>query len=252
MQIYFYCSYAHSSRGFFMTRLDGTCLTPQDEAALPEAVEDFFSYARFRFLWRELEERTAPQMQVEPGECVAVQPQAEPALIRMGAFLGIREIHGTLQDGRSAVMNLAMLGDAEEITMIRRIALTLLSDYDAFEARMIGLMSVGGPCGYEIDGASFCSWLDACAGNSVLKRNADGQVPAGLLPHLTREPQTEPDLIRLAACCYDWERLRRYFGDGPEWQEKPAGMYSLSAFDRIFRGKKRPWTMSAETQEDIL
>lgn len=251
MQIYFYCSYAHSSRGFFMTRLDGRRLAAQEEAALPELVSDFFSYARFRFLWRELGECAAVQPQAEPGKCAAVQSQTEPGAIRTGAFLGIRELHGTLRDGRSAVMNLAILGGADEITVIRRTALTMLSGYDAFETRMIGLMSVGGPCGYEIDLQAFRAWMDACAENSVLKRTAGSQVPAGLLPHLTKEPQTEPDLIRLAACCYDWERLRRYFGDGPEWQERPAGVYSLSAFDRIFRGKKRPWTMSVEPQEDI-
>lgn len=235
MEIYFYCSYSHSQRGFFLTFFDGQQLRPAQMQRAPQAVYDFFTYARFDFLWREF----------------AASPSSGMPLNRTGAFLGVREIKGTLADGRSAVANAAFVGNAGEIAWIRRSALTMLGNYPEFESDLISWLRVGGECGYEINASAFNSWFMRCRESSLLvKHMKNGDEALRLLGHMAdmSQPSSEPELIRLASMVNPWEFDRAYFGSGPQWDAKPEGVVMTDEFGRIFKRKGGLWNMETEVR----
>ena len=146
MEIYFYCTYIHSAKGFFLTRLEHGILCPVRDSP-PRVVRDFFSYERFRILWESLPlppEKEQKTSQENQGSAV---------------FCGFGALRGTLSDGRPGIANLAFLADRKERELLNRIVLCALGNYNAFEARVFQYLSVGGACGYRLDAEAFLSWL---------------------------------------------------------------------------------------------
>ena len=95
MDVYFYCSYEHSQKGFFMTQLVNRELRPVD--AVPEIVESFFSYDRFQLLWHDLFVKEGQKLW---------KPQPN------GMLFGLRNLRGEMADGRRCTANILLIADS--------------------------------------------------------------------------------------------------------------------------------------------
>lgn len=230
MEIYFYCSYEHSRTGFFLTRFENEQLTAADFSSLPPVAEEFFSYDRFRFLWRDL--------------CYELEkPLDQPEVI--GSFCGIREMKGIMRDGRSGTVNMAICADAHELTLMRRVVLSILGDFDAFRGMLFQWLSAGGPCSYQLDGAAFRHWLEECGSRTQLRPTSKQSVAVSLLPNLQRNttPRLERDLLRLAVCIRSWKELSETMGSRLMWSLKPRCVLMEQEFTKAFSGHGPVWTM---------
>lgn len=230
MEIYFYCSYEHSRTGFFLTRLENEQLVPADFSLLPPVVEEFFSYDRFRFLWREL--------------CDELEkPLSRPEIT--GSFCGIREMKGIMRDGRSGTVNMAIYADAHELTLMRRVVLSILGNIDAFRETLFQWLSAGGACSYQLDGAAFRHWLDACGSCTHLRPVSKQSAAADLLPVIQRTspPRLERDLLRLAVCIRSWEELYGTMGSRLMWGLKPRCVLTEQEFIHAFSGHGPVWIL---------
>ena len=154
MEVFFYCSYEHSQKGFFMTRLVNGQLQPVE--TVPENVEAFFSYDRFQVLWYDFCDEEVQTLW---------RPQPR------GMFFGLRNLRGEMADGRRCTANLLLIADADEMTDLRRLALTILGDYPTFERQFTSWLRVGGHS-YELNTQAFCTWMEECSGASHLERYA--------------------------------------------------------------------------------
>lgn len=231
MEIYFYCSYEHSKRGFFLTRLEEDGLVPAEDGGWhpPEVVWKFFSYDRYRFLWRDL--------------CPPVdKPWQRPQCA--GSFCGLRDLRGAMADGRSGTANLAFLAGSEEETLLRRTALAILADYSGFQAMIFRWLSVGEPCGYRLDVPAFRDWLRRCGSASRLRLVEADSPAARLLPGLqrTEPPRLERDTLRLAACTCTWKEIYESMGSRSIWRRKPRCAITEEQFDAAFSGGP-VWTL---------
>ena len=236
MDVYFYCSYERSPTGFFHTRLEGSELVPVEggHTGLPEALGWFFSYDQFLLLWRSL----APPVN-------RAWQRPEPT----GVLLGLRELTGVFADGRRGTVNLALYAGPEEESAVRRTALAILGNFDAFQEMLLGWLRTGGPCGYQLDGVAFRAWLDCCAQSSrlrVLAQKDDSAVL--LLPYLrkTQPPRLERDLLHLAVCTGSWQQTAEAMGNRANWYWKPRCALSGEQFRQTFTGKEPLWVLEPE------
>ena len=236
METYFYCSFEHSQTGFFHTRLENDGLVPVENGhdGLPEALGRFFSYGQFLVLWRDLSLPVSKPWQ---------QPQVTASLF------GLRELKGSFADGRSGTVNLAFYAAPEEATLLRRVALSVLGSFDEFAQMLFSWLQVGGPCGYQLDGAAFNGWLGRCAAGSRLRvLSPEGDPAAALLPYLRRSqpPRLERDLLHLAVCTGSWEQVSATMGDRLNWRWKPRCALSEEQFYQAFTGRGPVWTLETE------
>lgn len=223
MKIYFYCSYEHSRRGFFLTRLEENGLVPAEEGQqVPEIIWEFFSYDRYSFLWRDL--------------CPPVkQPWQRPQCT--GSFCGVRNLRGSMADGRNGTVNLAFLAEPEEEALLRRTALAILADYSGFRSMIFAWLSVGEPCGYRLDAPAFQDWLRRCGSAGQLRRLVAADAPAArLLSSLQcmQPPRLERDTLRLAACTCAWREIYEAAGSRPIWRLRPQNAITQEQFDAAF------------------
>lgn len=234
MEIYFYCSYEHSQSGFFLTRLEPGGLIPAEGGAMapPEPVRNFFSYDRFQFLWRDF--------------CQMSDKWEAP--LCTGGLCGIRELRGQMMpDGRGGTVNLAFLAGPDELVLLRRVALSILGDMDAFRQMLFSWLSVGGSCGYEINAQAFLSWVGHCGLMCRLRRLVPPEHPAAqLLPFLAGPPpKQERDTLHLAVCTCDWQVIGESMGNPKVWRRKPACALSPAEFSAAFTGRGPVWSMEA-------
>lgn len=232
MEVYFYCSYEHSQKGFFMTRLADGQLMPVED--IPQKVEEFFSYDRFQILWYDLCEQETQKLW---------KPQPN------GMFFGLRNLRGQMTDGRGCTANLLLFADSDEVAALRRIALSILGDYPAFERQFTGWLSVGG-CSYELNTQAFCAWMDACSEASQLERYADPKSKAAnLLFWMQRveEPHIELELLRLAVYTGSWKDVQSVMGQRVAWMVKHPCALSPEEFESIFVREAPLWELSADT-----
>lgn len=239
MEIYFYCSYEHSRRGFFLTRLEEDGLVPAEGEGRqpPEAVREFFSYDRYSFLWRDL---------CPPVEKPWQRPQCT------GSFCGVRNLRGAMADGRNGTVNLAFLAGPEEEALLRRTALSILADYGGFQSMIFGWLSVGEPCGYRLDAPAFWDWLRRCGGAGQLRRLAAEESPAARLLSLlqpAQPPRLERDTLRLAACTCTWNEIYEAMGGRLIWRRRPRRAITEEQFDAAFSGGP-VWTLEPSDQPE--
>lgn len=235
MDSYFYCTYEHAKDGFVHARLEGEHLQPVagGHLGLPESLRDFFSYDRFLLLWREL----APPV-ARPWH--HPQPHA--------AFFGLRDLRGVMPDGRGVTVNWALYATESEIVQLRRAALSVLGDFDAFQAKLFIWLSVGGPCGYSLDGAAYLSWLESCVECSRLRLLIPQKDPVrSLLPYLqqTQPPHLERDLLHLAVSTVGWKELSQSLDSSVRRQFNPHCVLSKNTFQTLFSGRGPIWQLES-------
>lgn len=228
MEVYFYCSYEHSQKGFFMTRLEGKQLQPVE--AVPEPVEAFFSYDRFQVLWYD--------------RCSAEQKLWKPQ--PDGMFFGLRGLRGRMEDGRGCTANLLLTAGEEEMAHLRRLALTVLGDYPAFERQFTGWLRPGG-LSYELNTEAFVSWMEGCGQAARLARFTDPKEKvSNLLLWMQRveQPRLENELLRLAVYTSDWKDVQQVMGQGIAWKLKHPCALTPEEFEKEFVGKAPLWELS--------
>ncbi len=233
MDTYFYCSYEHSRSGFFHTFLQGNQLFPVEggHSGLPEELGEFFSYDRFLFLWRDFGMPVEkPWRQPEPTRCM----------------LGIRGLTGRFSDGRGGTVNMAFYAPIQEEKRLRRIALAILGDFDAFQDKLLGWFSAGGDCGYKIDGENFNGWVEQCANNGRLRILTEKDHPAvRLLQNMYREsaPRIARDLLHFAVCTGSWKDTYKTMGDSINWYLKPQCALTREEFSKVFQNGGELWRL---------
>ncbi len=251
MDVYFYCSYEHSQRGFFLTRLQDGQLVPADWMGgdcPPDVVKDFFSYERFRILWRDFSEEAESLLFPAPTH---------------GMF-GIRGLEGQMSD-RAAIVNLALVAQAHEREYLKELALRILGDFDGFVKQLFSCLSIGGKWGYQLDAEAFLQWqkeMDICGavdGNETdgLADPANRQFrasggsdwiwcvpeddPAGELLRSLQKPdglvKTERDLLHFAVCTTYWEAAMASMGRKWVWKLRPKCVLDAEQFEREFLGR---------------
>ena len=228
MDVYFYCTYAHSRAGFVLTRLEHDGLTPQ-VASVPEVIRDLFSHDRFMVLWREF----APGL-----------PEA--------AMLGLRGLRGRMADGRTAVVNLALLAPEPEQDRIEAAALDVLADWNAFQERIMGWLHLGGEAGYSLDAHAFLTWLDSRPSASFLRRCCGlFSRPARLLfaTSTGRPRKTERERLRFAVCTCAWKQARLFLGLSGNWAKMPPQVITTDRFQNEFVRHSPLWEERNLTKE---
>lgn len=228
MKVFFYCSYQQSQKGFTMTQLAGQTLVSC--TAPPKIVDEFFSYDRFRILWKDI---------VSPNERTWYQPDP------VGSFFGIRNLVGAVEDGRQGYVNLAFMTEAaSEIPALRRIALSILGDVAGFAETILSMIHIGGVCSYYLDGKHFLEWMAECTETSRLKLMIPKRDPAAeIIKQISRRNhlRIETDLLHFAVFSSCWKDVYREFGSNPLWRIKPAAAFTTTEFSTHFLERGPLW-----------
>lgn len=195
MRIFLYCSYAHSQRGFCLTRLEGETLVPQSLKQLcgpmEQAVDKFLSYDSFRILWQEF-----------PGDvCFGFVKGVR------GGIFGVRSLRGTIE-GRNGVANVVLLAEQEELPMLHGAAQRILEDLPGFAKALFARMALGGSCGYRETGPELCQLFDDLMAQPVQ------QEP---MKRLT----TLKELLKFAVYVGSWQEAASQLTPGKGWGRCP-------------------------------
>ncbi|MDO5131890.1 MAG: hypothetical protein Q4D81_02775 [Eubacteriales bacterium] len=187
MVIYFYCSYAHSRKGFTLTRLKrraaaGTSAietVPGEE--MPGFVNSFFSFDGFRLLYMLFQEE-------------------DPDLEMAGkSVLGVRNLRGSMRDGRNAYANILFVAETAEAEVLKNAALDIIGNWNRFREDFIRILSPVSAEGrqesllstspdYSLETDSFLQWLADCPAASSLKRKCSLlSAPARILWHIQHD-----------------------------------------------------------------
>ncbi|MBQ4528730.1 MAG: hypothetical protein II998_11745 [Clostridia bacterium] len=223
MEFYFYCSYENSLRGFFPTYYNGQSLVPADgsvQVKMPEPVYDFFSYDRFKILWREFPTDNNRVLFPEPGY----------------SFFGIRGINCILS-GKNGVINFAVIANEDEAAKLTNFAASVMIFYNDFIHGLPSFLSVGGDCGYDISAESFNSYILSMCADKDWKSLPSNDPAVKFIKDVCRRSGgifTAKDLIRFAVATDDWNNISPSFGNGFIWRKKPKSVISVSDFEKIF------------------
>jgi len=213
MQLYFYCSYTNASRGFYLTRLEGGQLVPASLS--PEggegAADEFFSYDRFRFLWQEF-----------PQSASLLPAPAQ-------GILGVRGLEGKFSD-RDGTVNFVLLCPREELEVLQRLALGMLSDLDGFVRELLPCLSIGGPCGYQADATQLEEVFRTACGR--WERGA--QLAGSAVPLSGTRPLSARELLHLAVYTGSWKQASEHLQPAWLWKLRPRQCVSQEEFSRWF------------------
>lgn len=220
MDIYFYCSYENSKRGFYLTRLEGDKLVPENLSGRKDRcgqlVDRFFTYDDFRILWREIPENNA----------IPLFPTAE-----RGMF-GIRGLQG-MMSGRRATGNIALIAGANELKLLRNIAVGIISDTDSFAASLFNCLSVGGPCGYSADAKAIRTLTDTLGKTKPEERNLPNRIKELIRQSEDGRPMSERDLLRFAVYVATWEQAAEHMTPQWLWKKRPVRALSIQEFEKL-------------------
>ena len=222
MDIYLYCSYENSSRGFYLTRLEGNILVAENladsEDRCGQLVDRFFTYDDFRILWQEI-----PKSNTHP-----FFPAAE-----CGMF-GIRGLQGYISE-RRAVGNLAIAAGADELPMLGNIAAGIITNTDAFGPAFFNCLSVGGPCGYSADAEALRTLIGDLGRNAPDEKN----IPYAMRELLRRSDKSrllsDRGLLRFAVYVATWEQAAERLKPRWLWKTRPARAFSITEFEEIMK-----------------
>lgn len=224
MDIYFYCSYEHSHLGFFPSRMGENGLVPADRGkgvTLPDAVTEFFSYDRFRILWRDFPEEKSRFLFPEPSF----------------GMLGLRGLEGSI-GSRKGIINLAVIADRSELEQLKKMALAVIGNYYGFSTQLFRWMSLGGKCGYDLDVKAFGRWQEEICGQEETALFPEGDGRGGkLLRRLAKSGgrgRTERDLLHFAVCTDDWKFIAPHMGNQGIWGIKPKDVFTWEQFTEQF------------------
>lgn len=229
MRIFFYCSYEHSQRGFYMTELKGEELVPAE--SLPPKAEEFFSFDRYKLLWCDT---------CSDGEIKKSKPTPD------GAFFGMRNIYGTKGDGRYFIINTAFVAEEWEMPVLQRLALHVLSDPAEFERMLLSLFSIGGAYGYEVKAAELKAFVDSFGGSKHFSMISQKSQRLGrMLSYMQRKdaPSTSADLLRLAVYTSDKKDAPKDFGGGIAWVFGHPCNISVKEYNEIFIKNAPLWEL---------
>lgn len=234
MEIYLYCSYEQSQKGFCLTKIAGDTLVPCPNA--PEIIGEFLYYDRYQVLWRDIPAETQP---------------VKREIAISGSFFGVRGLTGHIRGDRWGNANVAFLAQNEaDIIALRRMALGILGDMDSFSVMLLRQLSIGGDAGYLLDVPVFWDYLNKFKGAGKLKPMVEADHPAmSLLSSLTRqEPaKTEQELLRIAVSVTDWEGPGEKSKIGFWHRRRLQPILSPEQFKSIFTGHGPVWALySAE------
>lgn len=195
MRIYLYCSYAHSQKGFCLTRLEGESLVPQPLSQLSgpmeQAVDRFLSYDSFRILWQEF-----------PGD-------VRFGFVKdvCGGIFGVRSLRGSIAD-RSGVANVVLLAEREELPSLQAVAQRILEDLSGFSQALFAKLTIGGKCGYQETGPELRQLFD-----SLMSHPAEPEQPKRLT--LMKE------LLKFAVYVGSWEEASSRLTPDKGWGRCP-------------------------------
>lgn len=167
----------------------------------------FLSYDIFRVLWMEY-----------PAEGRILFPSP------IGGLLGLRGLKGHFSQ-RDGVVNMVLLAGREELETLENTAAFILSDLDVFSLRLCACLSVGGPWGYQADGAALASLIEEAGRTS-------GMLPSGAQPR--KEARSVRDLLRFAVCTGTWEQAAEQLGGGLIWRLQPRQVLDKEEFARLY------------------
>lgn len=230
MEIYLYCSYEQSQKGFCLTKIAGDELVLCPKA--PEIIGEFFYYDRYQILWRDIPDDTQPNKR-EIAVC--------------GSFFGLRGLKGRIRGERWGNANVAFLAENDEdITALRRIGIGILGDVDSFTVMLLRQLSIGGDAGYQLDVPVFQEYINRFTAAARLKPLVDTGHPAmGILPFLKRQDpaRTSQDLVRFAVSVADWEDPSEKTKKGFWNRRRILPILKPEQYQTIFTGNGPIWEL---------
>lgn len=224
MDIYFYCTYENSGRGYYPTYFDGTGLREADGNSgidMPQTVKDFFFYDRFKLLWR-----------YYVNSCSLFSENGYE-------FFGIRNVKGNIgKTGteRTATVNAVFLAGKKESDLLRRIALYAIGNYPSFALDITSMLTVDRDKGYDIDGAAFISWITRKKNilNEAYTQHDEATQLLNVLMDKKQISFMHIGLLKFAVCTESWENIQPSMGKGFSVNKKPREAISYGEYERIF------------------
>ncbi|MBR3802339.1 MAG: hypothetical protein IKK37_02700 [Clostridia bacterium] len=210
MDIYFYCNYINSRKGFFLTKLSDSGLIPAtfmySNDKYDMFLDRFFSYDCFRVLW----------YKIPKNESASFFPKSN------ASFFGLRNFTGDISD-RKGYLNLAFLAKDDEIATLDKLADGILADINSFVAAVFSCLSVGSKNSYELDTQRFM----AVIGQAMAKENSQFYVlkKSSLF--------TAKDLLRFGVCKGGWDYASKLLCDSISGKSRPKQMLDESEFERM-------------------
>ncbi len=219
MKVYFYCSYEHSVKGFFPLCVTEDGVTPC-EGDVDKDVWDFFSYDRFKVLWREFPEKKGVKLFPEPEKSI----------------FGIRGLNGNIS-GRSGVVNMAIAADQDELGSMEKIALSILDCYEEFTKMIFSFVSIGGEAGYDVDKERLFGYLKELKVSKETKSGKSKDKKAKLVRKLMDRQGivTERDLLRFGVCTDLWKTISPHFGGKLLWGRCPWNVLDEVEFEELLK-----------------
>lgn len=210
MDIYFYCNYTNSRKGFFLTKLDGNELIPAGFSSSSDKydmfLDRFFSYDCFRVLWYAIPENESVSFKPASNACV----------------FGLRNFTGEIS-GRKGYLNFAVLAKGDEVAALDRLAEGVLADIDGFVAAVFACLSVGGQYSYELDADKFSALINQTA---TKENNAFFALKKS-------SPFTVKDLLRFGVYRGGWDYAGKIISTSKPWKRCPKQMLEESEFERM-------------------
>lgn len=207
MEVYFYCNYTNSYRGFYPAKLcaDGlrevNLLNSQDRGEL--LAERFFSYESFRILWLELPEK----------DTSFINPVTEKS------FLGIGGLEGTISD-KKGYINMAFVADKDEKDITESLARGILHNLKEFSARVADALYIEGKGIYKLDTEKFTSIIDDTVNAEVES-----------FPFSIKAKNTSlRDMLRFAVYIGSWENAACILEPDWLWKIRPKQAISEKDF----------------------
>lgn len=213
MELFLYCSYTHSRRGFVLTRLKGNELVPASlidaQGGGEKILERFFSYDVFRILWQEFSDYS--RIPLLPGTG--------------GAIFGIRGLKGKISD-REGVINFAILANKNEIQQLEKMAAGILSDPDGFGLALSRCLFVGGICGYQADIGRLRELLQSIRREDVPEAFQSAWENKGIAYSVRNQ-------LRFAVYVGTWEQVVTYMQPQWLWKSCPKQAYDQEKFAKL-------------------
>lgn len=224
MDIYFYCSYEHSQKGFCMTKLEGNKLIQAGN--IPTAVNEFFRYDKFAVLWRDF---------------------ADTDIM----FFGLRGLSGINTEGRRFDINMAITAGKDEFVALRRVALDCLGNLSRFQKMICSLFFVGGPCSYTLKEDEFNEYIKRCSRYTKINIiNKQDKRIVKILPHFLRTENSSKDteLLRFAVYTGSRNDVTEMMGGSWRWRFNYVFVMSYTEYMSLFMNNDMLWELYEENQ----